>query len=995
MKPDEFRNPGSAYRGKPFWAWNGKLEPDELRRQVRILDRMGLGGGFMHSRVGLDTEFLGDDWFECVRATVDESRTLGTEAWLYDEDRWPSGAAGGVVTRRKKYRMRYLKMETRRSSPGHKKNVLRTFRGTIQGKKFRPDDKGKTWLVFSVVLQEPSPWYNGQTYLDTMSRDAVREFIKQGYEPYAKEVGDEFGKTIPGVFTDEPNYGYARGRDAVPWTDGMPAEFRKRYGYDLLDHLPALFFDMDDPRAARARYHYRDLATALFVENFAGQIGRWCGRNNLLFTGHILMEETLRSQRDVVGAAMRFYEHMQAPGIDILTQFRYEYDTAKQCSSVRHQTGRRWMLSELYGCTGWDFTFEGHKAIGDWQAALGVNLRCQHLSWYTMLGQAKRDYPASVLHQSPWWQEYDLVENYFARVNYLLTQGEPVRDVLVVHPEESSWLEPERTTPEVRAAHDELQKHFETVRNILLEHQVDFDYGDEEMLSRLASVIGGKRPRVKVGRAEYRAVVVPPAFTLRHSTVRLLEKLADAGGKVIFLKPIPQLVDAVPSDEVEVLAGSCRCMAPRTRGLVDALEPERTVLLTDEDGRPVRSALVNMRRAGRRTILFICNTDRKHGIDPLHVELPSAGVVEAWDAETGDIGVVARRAKTFSTSLPPSGSRLFVVGPSATKGARPAARRRQLRSRRLPAKEWAYHLDEPNAVVLDRPRFRVGGGSWRKADEILTVDRAVREALGVPGRGGRMVQPWARPRRKKQPSIPVELEYSFRVRTVPQGPLALALETPSRFQIELNGFPVEPDESGAWWVDRCIEKLPVPPGAVLEGDNTLTMRIDYTEDDGLEACFLLGEFGVKLVKNRPVVTELPDALRPGDWCRQGLPFYSGAVTYRVPFRGKARKGERLCLRFDAQQSSVIRVSCGGRTAGRTGWPPYEIDVTDVADGEHDLCIEVFSSRRNAFGPLHVAGKMPDFVGPGVFETEGDKWTDAYRLVPYGLLKPPVAVRYKT
>ncbi|NQT91763.1 MAG: hypothetical protein HQ559_03305, partial [Lentisphaerae bacterium] len=95
---DHFASPGAEFRGKPFWAWNGKMDPSELRRQVRVMQRMGLGGFFMHSRVGLATPYLSDEWFECVRACVDEAKGLGMEAWLYDEDRWPSGAAGGLVT---------------------------------------------------------------------------------------------------------------------------------------------------------------------------------------------------------------------------------------------------------------------------------------------------------------------------------------------------------------------------------------------------------------------------------------------------------------------------------------------------------------------------------------------------------------------------------------------------------------------------------------------------------------------------------------------------------------------------------------------------------------------------------------------------------------------------------------------------------------------------------------------------------------------------------
>ncbi len=131
----EFASPSSAYRGKPFWAWNGKLEEEELRRQIRVMKRMGLGGFFMHSRVGLSTEYLGDDWFKAVGACIDEARQLGMEAWLYDEDRWPSGAAGGIVTKNPKYRMRSLEIQEY-AKPAEFKwtdNVLAAFTARIEG----------------------------------------------------------------------------------------------------------------------------------------------------------------------------------------------------------------------------------------------------------------------------------------------------------------------------------------------------------------------------------------------------------------------------------------------------------------------------------------------------------------------------------------------------------------------------------------------------------------------------------------------------------------------------------------------------------------------------------------------------------------------------------------------------------------------------------------------------------------------------------------------
>ncbi len=449
----EFRNPPSEYRGAPFWAWNGRLDPDELRRQIRLMHRMGLGGFFMHSRVGLVTPYLSKEWMDCVAACVDEAEKLGMKAWLYDEDRWPSGAAGGMVTKNPAYRERQLEMLTfdrlrdfRWDGKYLAAFVARTDAPRASGvRRLRRGERpmslaaGEKILAFRMKVKDCSPWYNGYTYIDAMNPRAVAEFIRVTHEAYRRRFGRYFGRTIPGIFTDEPTYGKPPGPNFLQWTDKLPRHFRQRYGYDVLDHLVELLFDVDGKTLSQARWHYYDCITALFVDAFSRQIGRWCRRSGLDFTGHVLGEETLLSQSNVVGSCQRFYEYMQSPGMDVLTEYNREYDTAKQVSSVAHQFGRRWRLTETYGCTGWDFPFAGHKAVGDWQAALGINLRCQHLSWYTMEGEAKRDYPAAILYQSPWWEAYGKVEDYFARVHVLMSHGKEVRDLLVIHPVESMW----------------------------------------------------------------------------------------------------------------------------------------------------------------------------------------------------------------------------------------------------------------------------------------------------------------------------------------------------------------------------------------------------------------------------------------------------------------------------------------------------------------------------------------------------------------------------
>ena len=66
-----FAAPSREYRGKPFWSWNGRLEEKELMRQADNIKKMGFGGFFMHSRTGLETEYLGQEWFDLTNQCAD------------------------------------------------------------------------------------------------------------------------------------------------------------------------------------------------------------------------------------------------------------------------------------------------------------------------------------------------------------------------------------------------------------------------------------------------------------------------------------------------------------------------------------------------------------------------------------------------------------------------------------------------------------------------------------------------------------------------------------------------------------------------------------------------------------------------------------------------------------------------------------------------------------------------------------------------------------
>lgn len=108
LKAGLFADPTCEYRGTPFWAWNARLDAGELKRQIDVMKKMGLGGFHMHVRSGMATPYLSPEFMELIHTCVEKARDNQMLAWLYDEDRWPSGAAGGIVTRDKAYRSRYL-----------------------------------------------------------------------------------------------------------------------------------------------------------------------------------------------------------------------------------------------------------------------------------------------------------------------------------------------------------------------------------------------------------------------------------------------------------------------------------------------------------------------------------------------------------------------------------------------------------------------------------------------------------------------------------------------------------------------------------------------------------------------------------------------------------------------------------------------------------------------------------------------------------------------
>ncbi len=566
LSAELFENPTAEYRGTPFWAWNNLLTKDELCRQIDIFKEMGLGGFHMHVRTGLKNTYLDEAYMELIKNCVDKAKSEDMLAWLYDEDRWPSGAAGGLVTKEEEYRGRSLILTTDLNGPEINYNGASRAEATRSGegkilavydvvldddgylknyKKIEKNDtaEGTKWYALLEICSNNS-WHNDQAYADTLNKKAIERFIEITHERYKAKVGDEFDKTVPAIFTDEPQFtrkqtfknSFDREDVAMPWTDAVPELYRKAYGADIFETLPEIFWDLKGSAPSVHRYRYHDFIAELFAQSFADTVGKWCAENGIALTGHMMEEHNLHSQTAALGEAMRSYRSFQLPGIDLLCN-SHEFTTAKQAQSAAHQYGCEGVLSELYGVTGWDCNFKTYKHQGDWQAALGITVRVPHLSWYAMAGEAKRDYPASISYQSPWYKEYNVIEDHFARVNTALTRGKPIIKVGVIHPVESFWL---HWGPNDKSAvfRDGLNEKFLSLAEWLLTGSVDFNFISESLLPSLC--VAPTAP-LKVGEMEYDTIIVPGCETLRSSTLERLEAFKNAGGRLVFLGDAPRL----------------------------------------------------------------------------------------------------------------------------------------------------------------------------------------------------------------------------------------------------------------------------------------------------------------------------------------------------------------------------------------------------------------------------------------------------------------------
>lgn len=1025
LEDELFLNPTNEYRAVPFWGWNCRLDEELLKEQITYFQEMGFGGFLMHPRVGLDTEYLGDEFVDSVKLCVNEAAEKGMFGWLYDEDRYPSGFAGGLVTKDRRYRARHLLFtcilqhgfsDSKEVFELHEESECK-YRGyylaaydvklesgyltwySRRAEGAKPEGT-KRWYAY-MELDAEEAYYNGQTYLDVLNPKAVRTFITVTHKRYQSAVGQEFGKSIPAIFTDEPRLCgpapkwvfHTSEKDTqvtIPFTDDLPETYERQCGISLMDVLPELFWEKEDKGNLLVRYHFFNHIADRFTDSFAGQIGQWCEEHNLYASGHVMGEDTLFSQATRLGDCMRLYSKFQLPGIDVLKK-DHPYTTVKQVVSAARQYGRDGVLCELYGATDWDFDFKGHKLQGDWQAALGITVRVPHMAWLSMAGEAKRDWPASINYQSPWYKEYPYIENHFARLNTALTRGNSIVHVGVIHPIESFWLSM-GANDKTAIQREEYETRFQNLVEWMTFGMIDFDFISEALLPELT--MPEKEEYPMVGKMRYQMILVPECITLRESTVQFLERFQKAGGKVIVVGNAPRLLCARPSKNLEERTASWEQIPFERSVLMDQLQSIRDIEIRDSSGKMTKNLLYQLRQDGDVKWLFISHVFRKNqGIEKeerYNLRIKGHTQITLYDTMTGgqrEIEVMQAGTETHvKLSMYAEDSLLLKLFDGDEKQfLKEGGSEAESFMETILEEPSNYQLEEPNVLLLDQAEYCFDHGPWQKKDEILRIDSKFRKKLNMDLRGERMMQPWAMKNRGDDHTL--SLRFTVDSTICAEG-VELALEQPENVRVTVNGTLLSSQTKG-WYVDKAIHKIPIPE--LQKGKNIIILDIRFHEKTNVEHCYLLGQFGVEVRGSHSVITELPKKLYFGDFSRQGFPFYGGNFTMKCPFFAEqTEKG--LQLELSKFFAPLVGVGIDGERIGIIAFAPHRLCLPELPVGSHVMELTVMGNRFNTFGALHNANDEFEWPGPYSYRTEGNEWTAGYQTRPVGILNSPVIRR---
>ena len=977
-----FKEPALEYCPVLMWFWNDTVTKEGITYQLEKFREQNIISFFIHPANGLTIEYLSDEFFELIKHAVKEAKRLGMKYWIYDELDWPSGVAGGLVLQNHpEYRQKELYCAKRGFSTNDLEGVngCMDFRGkficakrrnTVTGKVTDVTDKctvtenGEFTSVYyssSTVTGEEILYFYSRynvtnTYtaiaspknrgvygwLDMMNYDAVTEFINTTHEKYKAAVGDEFGKTVLGVFTDEPGTGYVAHLDdpiRYAWGDEFVAAFEKDHGYSLIPYIQALFYAPVTDMERKVRQDYVDTAARLFQRNFSQQISEWCQKNGLMFTGHYDVEERLSGQSRY-GNFQKVMFYMDVPGIDSIYTSKFiennNYNTAgKMLEAAAKFTNKDRTLCETYTISGTDYSLPEMKRVANRLMTLGVNM-IQFMGAHYSNADGRKAFSGSVAgFFNPLLRFYHQFNNYVASVSYLSASTVPQSKVLLFIPSKQHM---QTSTVLPGYSNDvTLQRIYEDSVNALLREGIGYDLICDDFADEL-SVKDGK---IEAFGYKYGCAVFPAMEYVQDDMAKLIEQMKQSGIKMIFVDKLPgfNVTTAKKFDAgFEMNPLDEHVMQDENSYLIKADKHPINMKMFRKSlkkiiGKPILGIesdlrfYITERENAAAKVYFISNDDNREG----KIYIDSQKGMRIFSADTKQEIVTKVENGRVEISVKPYEMTVIICDKASNEEYKSVKAENLTEIARInPEDAYEFTPLEGNMLPITCEIFNEEINCWCRAENYHFPAGLYLETN----------QPYKMRANVGLGYIPKELFLNVEVRGMKR--------------LRINGrevdFSVNTIRWSGWDARIDLTKYVRPGNNVIEAD-VVTESINRTTCPAF--MFLSGDFTLS------VFADIPDAktevIHSGNWAKQGYKFFSGTGIYKtgVTVEKEFKKAELI-----VDTKDVAEVYINGEYAGRRIWAYENVDITkQLKQGENDIEVRVTSNLGNLLGTPCVNGIM--------------------------------------
>ena len=981
-----FSNPPSEYYPVPWWAWNGRLTPVKIHAHIKMMYDQGLREFFVFPLYGMETEYLGEDYFRDIEFTLNECRKLGMKIWIYDEFNWPSGMAGGRIPRLHPEAIGHEVRAYERSNLSQAEfdemmadscvihaAAIKTD-GTMQP--VRKGEQVRSTLAFYRVERDNcvsitsygSLWSIPERgMLDMLSIPAVGKFLEEAYEPFARRFPGDCGITIKGFFTDEPVMGFW---GELPWTDDIAALFMDRYGYDLIPKIHDLTYET--PGFERTRAHYWALISDIKANAYMEQIADWCETRGMQITGHLSFEEGSMSIW-CHGDTPRVMKHMHAPGCDLLG-LKNSYDpeavlgeyrviTAKVTSSSARAGARKRCMCEAFGVAPWTRTMADEKHMTDWLCALGINMINDNTLVADISGFRKRG--ASGKHfTQPWWFHERTYYDYAARTSALVSETMLDTEIGVLYPS-TTWHSLVERNKQASPRLQQYEQALNTALNALVFKHWDFEFLFEDSLA--AAKIEDCALVTEYGT--FRTIIVAGISLVPAAAAAKLQQFAAAGGMIVTLGSDLASLDhssATPFTLPRAVDFS-NWQGTLFRSDFDPVLRQRVSRSWTINGENAEGVITSARTDAYGTrILFIANMTP--GDKTLDITWISGASVECWEAARAEKWTPAQQSGAMQLHLPEDESVWLVQKQATTENTIPPA---QFTIPSAPAMElsgdWNFSIQPANIYSLKLKLKTDPNGSLDPLSlkpDSTWVDVNEGDA-GIPLRPEEMQCYW------------LYSEFNL-VSPIPD--LQLGVDSDEIEAAWVNGQKLGDNRQFAIWDDenRIWDISPLLVGK-SRGEVLLRVRPSPYYAKGLmeiprehyplaalpitityvEPVVLRGSFAVKESAGIGTLTPPPATMITGDWTAHGYPHFFGTGIYRKTFDWGGASGDVL-IDLDSGRD-VAEVLLDRKSLGKRAWGPRRFRGW-ITPGQHTIEVRITNNLgnllRRAYDVLQPTDPVP-------------------------------------